>query len=129
MGVGTFLIALSYEFSKIEKQPGSPEKPLSDLGTASYSAYWRDAVIEAMIAHQDEMVSIMLLSQWTGMTEYDVIYAITTEKFLRPGGDCALGISEKQLLAWQKRVRKKKMRFDPTRLRWAPSAHSAKKGE
>jgi hypothetical protein len=45
-GYGRFLIDFSFLLSRVERQPGSPEKPLSDLGKLSYDAYWRSVVLE-----------------------------------------------------------------------------------
>ena len=45
-GYGRFLIDFSFLLSRVEGQPGSPEKPLSDLGRLSYESYWRTVVLE-----------------------------------------------------------------------------------
>ena len=45
-GFGRFLIDFSYLLSRVESQPGSPEKPLSDLGRISYHSYWKSTVME-----------------------------------------------------------------------------------
>lgn len=66
---------LGYLLSRIEGQPGSPEKPLSDLGKLSYLAYWKSVIIEHMAKHKDEAgekITIKGISKATGMCPHDV---------------------------------------------------------
>lgn len=44
-GYGKFLISLSYELSKVEGKPGSPETPISDLGQQAYDSYWKEVLV------------------------------------------------------------------------------------
>lgn len=44
-GYGKFLISFSYSLSKRERRAGGPERPLSDLGRASYFAYWTEQLL------------------------------------------------------------------------------------
>ncbi|CAH8631496.1 unnamed protein product [Schistosoma rodhaini] len=46
---GRFLIDFSFLLSRIEGQPGSPEKPLSQLGNLSYQSYWRSKVLPFLL--------------------------------------------------------------------------------
>jgi histone acetyltransferase MYST4 len=52
-GFGRLLIDFSYLLSKAERQPGTPEKPLSDLGRVSYYSYWKSILLEYINSHRN----------------------------------------------------------------------------
>lgn len=121
MGIGRFLISLSYELSRIEKIPGSPEKPLSDLGFLSYRHFWKDAVIECLVNHQSEQLSVNQISAYTGMTTDDIKFAIREGKYLRHyQGDWTFALTNAQIDAWRSKCRKRLLNFNPNCLRWTP---------
>ena len=74
-GYGKFLIALSYELSRLEGIAGSPEKPLSDLGRLSYRSYWTWALLDSL-RHCSGTISIAELSRRTGIISNDVVSAL-----------------------------------------------------
>ena len=45
---GKFLIAMSYELSKLEGRVGTPERPLSDLGLVSYLGFWTRQLLQVL---------------------------------------------------------------------------------
>jgi len=74
-GYGFFLISFSYLLSLRENRPGSPEKPLSDLGLLSYRSYWKTTLARELLKIVDngENTSIRDLGRRTGMTDDDVV--------------------------------------------------------
>ena len=128
MGIGTFLVSLSYEFSKIEKLPGSPEKPLSDLGLLTYRAYWKDAIIQCLWEHRDEQLSLNSISNYTGMKIEDINTALKDGGFLKKvDGEVVLGLTNDQVKEWQHRSQKRFMKLDPKCIRWTPYPRPAKR--
>ena len=73
-GYGKFIISLSYELSKREGKPGSPEKPLSDLGKISYRSYWTHVLL-SLFSEQSAQDDIQIkgLSDMTGIKNEDII--------------------------------------------------------
>ncbi|XP_035668394.1 histone acetyltransferase KAT8-like [Branchiostoma floridae] len=81
-GYGKFLIAFSYELSKLEHRVGSPEKPLSDLGKLSYRSYWSWVLLEILRDFKGTL-SIKDLSQMTSITENDIISTLQSMNMVK----------------------------------------------
>jgi len=47
-----------YMLSRVEGLPGTPERPLSDLGQVSYESYWKHVFLEKLDALCDQKVSL-----------------------------------------------------------------------
>lgn len=81
------LLPPGYLLSKREGQPGSPEKPLSDLGRLSYMAYWRSVVLECLHEVQDRQITIRQLSKLTGICPQDITTTLHSLNMLEQRGD------------------------------------------
>ncbi|CRK92146.1 CLUMA_CG005710, isoform B [Clunio marinus] len=127
-GFGRFLIDFSYLLSRTEGTPGTPEKPLSDLGRVSYHAYWKSVVMEYLHEHRNSLVSITLISEATGLQHQDIAQAFHLLGFLRSRKNGEENFSIMLCVDWNKidtymdRVNKSKTRIkiDPECLRWTP---------
>jgi len=82
-GFGKFLITFSYELSKVEQRIGTPERPLSDLGFASYFSWWAGEVIRVLEESQGQHVSINDICQKTYIMDSDVIEVLEKLNLLR----------------------------------------------
>eukprot|EP00944_MAST-04C_sp_MAST-4C-sp1_P011013 g11013.t1 len=83
-GYGKLLISFSYAYSIHENVPGTPEKPLSDLGWLSYESFWRWWVLKALEKYIEEKsipliegqlikVRVKELVKRTGMLVEDIV--------------------------------------------------------
>ncbi|CAF2447146.1 unnamed protein product [Rotaria sp. Silwood2] len=77
-GFGRFLIALSYELTKLEKKTGSPEKPLSALGQMTYKSYWHSTILSKLDEYRRLQIhaTVTQLSMDTGICIEDVIQTL-----------------------------------------------------
>jgi len=81
-GLGKFLISLSYEISIAEKRnPGAPERPISDLGLRGYQSYWKQAIMRVLLEGKGRLkygskeldsISLREISVATGILTQDV---------------------------------------------------------
>uniref|UniRef100_UPI00358E8365 histone acetyltransferase KAT8 n=1 Tax=Myxine glutinosa TaxID=7769 RepID=UPI00358E8365 len=124
-GYGKFLIAFSYELSKLEHMVGSPEKPLSDLGKLSYRSYWSWVLLELLRDYRGPL-SIRDLSQMTSITQTDIISALQSLNMVKYWkGQHVVCVTPKLVEEHLKSAQYKKppLTVDTTCLRWAPPKH------
>ncbi|XP_060523220.1 histone acetyltransferase KAT6A-like isoform X2 [Cylas formicarius] len=127
-GFGRFLIEFSYLLSKEEGQPGTPEKPLSDLGRVSYHSYWKSVVLEYLHVHRGKEITLTDISKDTGMYCQDIALAFQLLNFISYVSTDEGGVAPAISVDWAKvdahadRVAKSKTRIyiDQECLRWTP---------
>jgi len=77
------LITFSYELSLIEQKPGTPEKPLSDLGRTIYTNWWTQRIIEYIREKEDEDINIAEMSRETCMRDRDILYTMRKKNIIK----------------------------------------------
>lgn len=128
-GFGRFLIDFSYLLSRHEGQPGTPEKPLSDLGRVSYHAYWKSVVLEYLHNYKNRPITLQAIADETGLFVPDIALAFQLLNFVRcikrDGGfkyQVQFSIDWKKVDAHHEKVIRAKNRIpiDAECLRWTP---------
>ena len=127
MGYGRFLIDFSYLLSRIEGQPGSPEKPLSDLGQVSYHSYWKSVILEYLHNLSSDKISIRQISRDTGLDPHDIASTLHQLGFLKLNPDNTVSIVKKCDVIdahMVKTAMSKRISLDPDALHWSPLVNS-----
>lgn len=122
------IFLLGYLLSKEEGQPGTPEKPLSDLGKVSYYAYWKSVILEYLDAHRTNDLKLTDISKETGMYCQDIALSFQLLGFIkydRPEEGVnkpMISVDWKRVDEHALRVSRSKTRIpiDHECLRWAP---------
>lgn len=125
-GYGKFLIAFSYELSKMDKIIGSPEKPLSDLGKLSYRSYWSWVLLECLRNYRQppsslQQLSVRELSSITCITQGDIISTLQSLNMVKYWkGQHVICVTPKTVEEHLKssQFEKPKIMVDPSMIQW-----------
>ncbi|GAW80954.1 histone acetyltransferase [Plasmodium gonderi] len=117
-GYGKFLINFSYFLSQTEKRTGTPERPLSDLGVASYMAYWYETLLKVLVNY--EQLSIQELSEITSIETNDIISCLEEKEIFKTvaNGDTVYYINPQQLEFVLGKIGQKNYDLCRTKLHW-----------
>ncbi|KAH8995688.1 acyl-CoA N-acyltransferase [Lactarius akahatsu] len=119
-GFGRLVIDFSYLLSQREGKLGSPEKPLSDLGLLGYRSYWRDKIVETVLAAGEE-ISVDEIAQATSITHADVMNTCTTlQLFKHYKGQHIICLPDAVLERYEKSRAKRRRRLFKEYLNWRP---------
>ncbi|KFM83054.1 Histone acetyltransferase KAT6B, partial [Stegodyphus mimosarum] len=128
-GYGRFLIDFSYLLSRKEGLPGTPEKPLSDLGRISYVSYWKSVLLEYIHTwyerETNHQIHIKNIAQETGISALDIISTMKELNMIQVNSENKLiiSLSKKTLDEHMAKVSanpRKRIELDPECLRWIP---------
>jgi len=111
---------MSYALSMIENKPGSPERPLSDLGHRVYVSFWTRRVVNVLLEFvkaDDNDVSIRRIGQRTGMIESDILYIVDHHRIKR---DDTLFCDQKYLEGILKLAGRPGRAVNMANIRWKP---------
>lgn len=125
-GYGKFLIAFSYELSKMDRVIGSPEKPLSDLGKLSYRSYWSWVLLECLRSYRQapaslQQLSVRELSSITSITQSDIISTLQSLNMVKYWkGQHVICVTPKIVEEHLKssQFEPPKIIVDPSRIKW-----------
>ena len=120
-GYGKFLIQFSYELSKLVRQVGSPEKPLSDLGKVSYRSYWTEVLVALL--KEEQKYSIADLSRITCIKREDIISTLQHLGLIRyVKGQFVICATLKVIQQHEEKMgtKKKLLTVDPSLINWVP---------
>ena len=120
-GIGKYIIEFSYELSKKEGRVGSPEKPLSDLGTLSYRSYWSHVLLE-ILRKQRGNVSVKEISTRTSIKSEDIIATLQSLGLIKYWrGQHVLSIPQRVIEEHDRAMARQVLHIKPELLHWVPT--------
>ncbi|KAJ3100821.1 hypothetical protein HDU96_010200 [Phlyctochytrium bullatum] len=128
-GYGNLLIDFSYLLSKREGKPGSPERPLSDLGLLSYKNYWRMTLLRTLRDWKEPYITISDIRNTTYMTNDDIVLTLHQLGLLVKNAHGAYVIRYNDPLITsiiEKNDAKGYVTLQPDRLKWTPFIAAAR---
>ncbi|GFH48383.1 histone acetyltransferase MYST1 [Chaetoceros tenuissimus] len=128
-GYGKFIISLSYELSKREGKPGSPEKPLSDLGKISYRSYWTHVLLTLLDEQKPEdNIQIKELCELTGIKAEDIISTLQSLDMIKVWKGQHVVYVRQDIISDFKKQKKRIRLCNSKYLSWIPHAQRKKIG-
>ena len=129
-GFGKFVIAFSYELSKVERKMGTPERPLSDLGQLSYRSYWAEVVVQLLweekkLHKKMEHSTVEEMSQQTFIKQDDIVSTLQSLKLVQYWKGQYIVNPNSRLLEEhakqiQAQVEKRLVKFKPESMNYVP---------